>query len=207
MLFFRKGQVICLLILILVFNLFVPFLFEGSYNSTVHSAGFEGEDILKGAGIAIALIVLSQTLFQGRDDSREEEAIDDLPDSEENLARVEGEDEIKLLARVVHGEARGEPYEGQVAVAAVILNRVASSNFPDTIEEVVYQEGQFIAVEDGQYNLDPGESALQASVEALEGEDPSEGAYYFYNPMTARTFWWLRTIEKTVQIGNHVFAK
>ncbi len=217
----QRGQVVCLLIFVLLTNLFVFPLFSVSYQLTpeVRASSFSGEDILKGAGVALALIVITQTLFRARDgDSRVEEeyyeeGIDRITGTEEMGESIDfaasdvSKQEIDLLARVVHGEARGEPFEGQVAVAAVVLNRVKSGDFPDEIEEVIYQEGQFIVVEDGQFDLYPGEKSYQAVFQALEGEDPSQGAYYFYNPIKARTFWWLRTREKTVQIGNHVFAK
>ncbi len=225
MLIRQRGQIICLLIFILLSNLFlVPLILQGTpFASEVRASSFSGEDVLKGAGVALALIVISQTLFRGREDDaragREEQQDDwdydrdDVFEPEEIEDRIEltasdvSKEEIDMLARVVYGESRGEPFEGQVAVAAVVLNRVRSYNFPDEIEEVIFQEGQFIAVEDGQFDLQPGETSYQAVIEALEGEDPSRGAYYFYNPVTARTFWWLRTREKTVQIGNHIFAR
>lgn len=116
-------------------------------------------------------------------------------------------DDLYWLARAVTGEARGEPYRGQIAVAAVIINRVKSEEFPDTIYDVIYQPGQFAAVDDGQINLAPVDSAYSAAREALRGNDPSQGALYFYNPDTARTLWWLETREKTVRIGDHVFAE
>ena len=92
---------------------------------------------------------------------------------------------VNLLARVVYGEARGEPYTGQVAVAAVVLNRVKSSKFPNTISGVVYQSGAFDAVSDGQINMTPDETAKKAAQDALNGWDPSYGAIYYFNPNTA----------------------
>ena len=100
---------------------------------------------------------------------------------------------LNLLARVVYGEARGEPYSGQVAVAAVVLNRVKSSSFPNTISGVVYQAGAFDAVRDGQINLSPNSTAIKAAQDALNGWDPSYGAIYYFNPSTATNKWiWSR---------------
>ncbi len=113
--------------------------------------------------------------------------------------------DLNLLARVVYGEARGEPYTGQVAVAAVVLNRVRSSSFPNTIAGVVYQSGAFDCVADGQINLAPNQSAYNAARDALNGWDPSYGCLFYYNPRTATSKWMLsRTIK--LNIGNHAFC-
>ena len=113
---------------------------------------------------------------------------------------------VNLLARLVYGEARGEPYTGQVAVAAVVLNRVKSSSFPNTIAGVVYQSGAFNVVDDGQINLSPNSTAVKAAQDALNGWDPSYGAIYYFNPNTATNKWiWSRPV--TVTIGNHRFCK
>ena len=113
---------------------------------------------------------------------------------------------LNLLARLVYGEARGEPYSGQVAVAAVVLNRVKSSSFPNTISGVIYQSGAFDAVKDGQINLSPNSTAISAAQDALNGWDPSYGAIYYFNPNTATNAWiWSR--PTTVTIGNHRFCK
>lgn len=113
---------------------------------------------------------------------------------------------VNLLARLVYGEARGEPYTGQVAVAAVVLNRVRSSSFPNTISGVIYQSGAFDVVRDGQINLAPNETAKKAAQDALNGWDPSYGAIYYFNPSTATNKWiWSRPM--TVTIGNHRFCK
>ena len=114
--------------------------------------------------------------------------------------------DLNLLARVVYSEARGEPYTGQVAVAAVVLNRVRSSSFPNTIAGVVYQSGAFDAVADGQINLTPNATAKKAAQDALNGWDPSYGAIYYFNPATATNKWiWSR--PHTITIGNHRFCK
>lgn len=115
--------------------------------------------------------------------------------------------ELELLARVIYGEARGEPFIGQVAVGAVVINRVLSSRFPDTFYGVIYQPGQFTCVADGQINLQPDSTAYRAAREALRGIDPTLGALYYYNPKTARNRWWFKNRRTTVTIGNHVFAR
>ena len=102
---------------------------------------------------------------------------------------------VNLLARVVYGEARGEPYTGQVAVAAVVLNRVKSSKFPNSISGVVYQSGAFDAVADGQINMTPNDTAKKAAQDAINGWDPSYGAIYYFNPSTATNKWiWSRPL-------------
>ena len=113
--------------------------------------------------------------------------------------------DLDLLARCVYGEARGEPYTGQVAIAAVVLNRVRSSKFPNTISGVIYQRGAFTAVSDGQINLTPNETAYKAAREALGGHDPTGGCLYYYNPATATSSWiWTLTVH--LRIGRHNFA-
>ena len=114
--------------------------------------------------------------------------------------------DLNLLSRLVYGEARGEPYTGQVAVAAVVLNRVKHSSFPNTIAGVIYQSGAFDVVADGQINLTPNETAKKAAQDALNGWDPSNGAIYYFNPSTATNKWiWSRPM--TVTIGKHRFCK
>ncbi len=113
---------------------------------------------------------------------------------------------VALLAKAIYSEARGEPYTGQVAVGAVILNRVKSSKFPNTIAGVVYQNGAFTAVDDGQINLTPNSTARKAAQDALNGWDPTYGAIYYFNPNTATNSWiWSRPV--TVVIGKHRFCK
>ena len=114
--------------------------------------------------------------------------------------------DLNLLARLVYGEARGEPYTGQVAVAAVVLNRVKNSSFPNSIAGVIYQSGAFDVVSDGQINLTPNSTAIKAAQDALNGWDPTYGAIYYFNPKTASNKWiWSRPM--TVTIGNHRFCK
>jgi N-acetylmuramoyl-L-alanine amidase len=115
-------------------------------------------------------------------------------------------DEVYTLAQAVHGEARGEPYTGQVAVAAVILNRIDDPRFPNTIAGVIFQPGAFTAVADGQIYMQPNESAMKAARDALNGWDPTGGAIYYFNPATATSKWiWSRPIIKV--IGKHYFCK
>ncbi|MBQ7163951.1 MAG: spore cortex-lytic enzyme [Clostridia bacterium] len=113
--------------------------------------------------------------------------------------------DVYLLARLIHSEARGESYTGQVAVGAVVLNRVKSSSFPNTISGVVYQSNAFTAVSDGQINLAPDETAIRAAKDAMNGWDPSCGSLYYYNPKIA-TSKWILTRKVVVTIGNHIFA-
>ena len=113
--------------------------------------------------------------------------------------------DLYLLAKCVYAEARGESYTGQVAVAAVILNRVKSASFPNTIAGVIYQPYAFTAVSDGQINLEPNQTAYNAARDALNGWDPTYGAIYYYNPKTA-TSKWIYSRKTTVTIGKHVFA-
>lgn len=113
--------------------------------------------------------------------------------------------DLYLLAKCVHAEARGESYVGQVAVAAVILNRVKSPQFPNTIAGVIYQPWAFTAVNDGQINLEPNQTAYNAARDALNGWDPTYGALFYYNPATA-TNKWIWSKKTTVTIGKHVFA-
>ena len=115
---------------------------------------------------------------------------------------------VQLLARAINGEARGEPYEGQVAVGAVILNRVRSSKFPNTIAGVIYQPGAFTAVSDGQIDvpIESKSTVVKAAQDALNGWDPSGGAIYYFNPNTATNKWiWSRPL--TTVIGKHRFCK
>lgn len=113
--------------------------------------------------------------------------------------------DVDLLARLIHGEARGEPYVGMVAVGAVVLNRVKSSRFPNTLAGVIYQSGAFDAVSDGQINLTPNEQSRRAARDALNGWDPTGGCLYYYNPSTATSSWiWSREVR--LSIGDHSFA-
>ncbi len=125
-----------------------------------------------------------------------------------SYAASSGTSDIQLMARAINGEARGEPYEGQVAVGAVILNRVKSSKFPNTIAGVIYQAGAFTAVADGQINhpIEEGSTVYKAAQDAKNGWDPTNGCIYYFNPQTATNKWiWSRPLVKT--IGKHRFCK
>ena len=111
----------------------------------------------------------------------------------------------RLLAKCVYAEARGEPYKGQVAVAAVVLNRVASSSFPNTVSGVIYQSGAFTCVDNGSINNTPDSSCIRAALDALNGWDPTGGCLYYYNPKTAADKWIFSRTVQTV-IGRHSFA-
>ncbi len=235
--------------IITIFLLMVFFIFSSSgmfllpdlnNNNTVRASEFDGEDVLKGVGVAVLILTATQYFFS-RDEKEDEDIEDPLRDDEEEIYRVDRENDrdivseeapmdliydddrrseirstmrekniderdINKLAQLVYGEARGEPFIGQIAVAAVVLNRMDAGNFPDSIPDVIYQSEQFTAVTDGQYFQEPDTLAYLAVFEALEGNDPSQGARYFYNPKTADNLDWFRSLEKTAVIGNHVFA-
>lgn len=114
--------------------------------------------------------------------------------------------DLNLLSRVVYSEARGEPYVGQVAVAAIVLNRVSHSSFPNSVAGVVYQSGAFDAVSDGQINLTPDLTARKAAQDAINGWDPTYGCIYYFNPSTATSKWiWSR--PQVLTIGKHIFCR
>ena len=112
----------------------------------------------------------------------------------------------KLLAKLVYAEARGESYKGQVAVAAVVLNRVSSSSFPNTISGVIYQTGAFSCVSNGSINNTPNDTAVRAALDAMNGWDPTNGCLYYYNPGKTSDSW-IRTRTVVTVIGNHYFAR
>lgn len=123
-----------------------------------------------------------------------------------NMPKGFSQNDIRLMANAVHGEARGEPYTGQVAVAAVILNRINSSTFPNTVSGVIFEPGAFTAVADGQIWLTPNENSKKAVIDAVNGWDPTGNALYYFNPDTATSGWiWGRPQIK--RIGKHIFCK
>ncbi len=193
----RKGNLLRIISLTLIFILFVPILnsiFTPDYNR-VYAEELNKKDAYQGLALTLLLAYFLKQVGDGS-----------------STTSVRGsmnytDDELYWLAKVVHAEGRGEPYQGQIAIAAVVLNRVESDQFPDTIYSVIHQKKQFSSVGDGQINLEPNKSAYQAAREAFNGKDPSYGALYFYNPKTAKTLWWLLSREKTVEIGNHAFAR
>lgn len=146
----------------------------------------------------VLIILLSLIIFLGVN----------IEDINISYAANSGTSDIQLMARAINGEARGEPYEGQVAVGAVILNRVKSSQFPNTIAGVIYQSGAFTAVADGQINapISEGSTVYKAAQDAKNGWDPTGGCIYYFNPQTATNKWiWSRPLVKT--IGKHRFCK
>lgn len=166
---------------------------DGIYGSQTQSAvrWFQSKNGLSVDGIAGPKTLAAMGIFNS---------------STNSSSSATNSNDLNLLARLVYGEARGEPYAGQVAVAAVVLNRVKSSSFPNTVSGVIYQSGAFDVVKDGQINLTPDSTARKAAQDALNGWDPSYGAIYYFNPKTATNKWiWSR--PATVTIGNHRFCK
>ncbi|SFX72545.1 N-acetylmuramoyl-L-alanine amidase [Thermoactinomyces sp. DSM 45891] len=123
--------------------------------------------------------------------------------------KIDNQPNLELLARAVYSEARGEEFQGQVAVASVIINRTESGAFPRSIRGVIFQKNAFTAVSDGQFWLKPDAEAYQAAKLAINGSDPTDGALYYYNPKTATSKWMKSKAEKssTKRIGNHVFMQ
>lgn len=194
-----KNSLVIILVLILTVNfIFLPiFSLEANAEDSINK-----EDIYTGIGVAVLLVIISK-IAENNNKFTETSNNSRVNIDYENLDN----EDVEILARAIYAESRGEPYKGQVAVGAVILNRVKSANFPNSIEKVIYQDGQFSSVQDGQINLLPNETAFKAAKAAIEGEDPSKGALFFYNPKTAKTLWWLNSRDKLTEIGNHVFAK
>lgn len=131
-----------------------------------------------------------------------------IPKEKVKATNNSSDSDLQLIARAINGEARGEPYEGQVAIGAVILNRVKDSRFPNTVAGVIYQAGAFTAVADGQINtaIAEGSTVVKAAQDAINGWDPTNGAVYYFNPNTATNKWiWSRPLIKT--IGKHRFCK
>ncbi|MGM0502484.1 MAG: cell wall hydrolase [Bacillota bacterium] len=198
-----NNRVINIIALTLIIVLIAPTvnLFLGNGFSIVQAQGIDEEKAVKGLIISGLLVFMLDKMF---DDSSVEFSYEDGKGS---ISVEDNDDKAYWLSKAIHAEARGEPYKGKVAVGAVILNRVKSPEFPNTIYSVIHQKGQFSSVKDGQIKLKPNQEAHRAAKQALEGDDPSRNALYFYNPIIAKTLWWLTTREKTVQIGDHVFAK
>lgn len=129
-----------------------------------------------------------------------------LSDHAQTSGGAYSQNDVDLLANIISAEARGEPFEGQVAVGAVVLNRVSHPSFPDSIAGVVYQPGAFTAITDGQINEKIAESSRRAAKEALNGADPSGGAIYYYNPKKTSNQW-IRSRPVIKQIGAHLFCR
>lgn len=123
-----------------------------------------------------------------------------------NNTTTNNNSDLNLLSKLVHAEARGEPYQGMVAVAATVLNRVSNSKFPNTIAGVIYQSGAYTCVSDGQINLEANSQAKKAAQDAINGWDPTSGCIYYFNPSTATSSWiWSR--PQVITIGKHIFCK
>jgi N-acetylmuramoyl-L-alanine amidase len=188
-------QIIVTLALILLFNsVFLPYL---APVSELKAASIEKEDIYTGLGLMFLLVVLS-----GGSDSQETKTRDDFY-SYKNFSEAD----MEILASIINAEARGESYQGKVAVGAVIINRVYHPSFPNSIKKVVYQSGQFTPVENGMIDLSPDDESFRAAYDAVSGLDPSQGSLYFYNPAKSRNPDFFAEREEVVTIGNHVFLK
>ncbi len=192
---YRWSLIFLLLLALLGNQVFLPAVVQAS-------SGIEEKDIFVGLGVAVLVYIIFQL---GRDIRAGSPSAQKAPDGKEEIVS-DPETDLELLAHLIHSESRGEPYIGQVAVGAVVLNRVNSSRFPNTVEEVIMAPGQFSVVDKGTFYLSPNETAFKAARDALSGVDPTGGALYFYNPRTARNLSWFLTLRKTITIGNHVFA-
>ncbi|RAK11192.1 N-acetylmuramoyl-L-alanine amidase [Halanaerobium saccharolyticum] len=189
-------KIIISLALIMILNaVFLPYIMP---SAELKAASIEKEDIYTGLGLMFLLVVLS-----GGGDNKNEAVRSDDFHSYKNFSA----DEIEILASIINAEARGESYDGKVAVGAVIINRVYHPSFPNSIREVVYQSGQFTPVENGMINLSPDSDSFKAAYDAVSGLDPSQGSLYFYNPAKSRNPSFFAGREKVVTIGNHVFLK
>lgn len=156
------------------------------------------------------LSVIDNTKALQKNDKKDSiEFIDDKqPATKEKVKNYDPRD-IELLARLVHAEAKGEPYKGKVAVAAAVLNRVENPAYPGTIREVIYQYNhgyQYCPIVNGQINLPADKIAYEAVKEALQGNDPTSGALSFYNPAKTSNYW-IRSRPYCIKIGNHIFVK
>ncbi|MFW5996006.1 MAG: cell wall hydrolase [Halanaerobiaceae bacterium] len=177
--------------LILLSQFFLPTFIMPQ--TSVARASIEEKEIYKGLGIALGLVLIAKA---GQYFNSSSEPPEDSDFSQEDM---------DLLATIIHAEARGEPLSGQIAVGAVVLNRLKSPEFPNNIRKIIYQSDQFTSVRDGQIDLQPNDTAYEAAKKAIEGEDPSQDSLYFYNPRKADSSW-LFTLPVNTTIGNHVFA-
>ncbi|MGM0415111.1 MAG: cell wall hydrolase [Bacillota bacterium] len=191
----KLKKIILVLTLIMLLNMtFLPYITE---SAEVKASSIEKDDIYTGLGLMFLFIAL------GGGNNNQQEVSDDEFNSYQNFSS----DEIKILASIINAEARGESYKGKVAVGAVIINRVYHPSFPNTIKEVVYQSGQFTPVENGMIDKKPDSDSLKAAYDAVEGEDPSQGSLYFYNPEKSKNPSFFAKREKVTTIGDHVFLK
>ncbi len=183
---------------------------DGIFGLRTHEAvlEFQKENGIRATGVVDreTLEAVYQKKSGDRNSGRAALRAADARKAAEPVSRGVSREEVTMLARAIHGEARGESFQGQAAVGAVIVNRTRSRDFPDTIDGVIFQPGAFDAVDDGQIWLKPDQKAVKAAELALSGYDPTGGAIYYWNPVTSTSRWiWSRPIIK--QIGDHVFAK
>lgn len=190
-----KKIIIALALIIILNSVFLPYLMPVA---ELKAASIEKEDIYTGLGLMFLLVV-----FSGGGNGENEAVKKDDFYSYKNFSA----DEIEILASIINAEARGESYNGKVAVGAVIINRVYHPSFPNSIREVVYQSGQFTPVENGMINLSPNSDSYKAAYDAVGGMDPSKGSLYFYNPAKSRNPDFFAKMEKVITIGNHDFLK
>ncbi|MFP4199027.1 MAG: cell wall hydrolase [Halanaerobium sp.] len=195
-----KKILIILVSIMLLNSLFLPSLLPVS---EIKAASIEKEDVYTGLGLVFLMVVFSGSDKEEEKDKKQEEVESDEFYDHKNFSA----DEIEILASIINAEARGESYKGKVAVGAVIINRVYDPSFPDSIKEVVYQSGQFTPVDNGMIDLSPNSDAFKAAYDAVNGEDPSKGSLYFYNPEKSKNPDFFAKREKVVTIGNHVFLK
>jgi N-acetylmuramoyl-L-alanine amidase len=188
-------KIIIILTMILVLNVvFIPIMMPAA---EVKASSIEKEDIYTGLGLMFLMVVLGSG-----NDNKQGTTRDDFY-SYKNF----NSDEMEILASIINAEARGESFEGKVAVGAVIINRVYHPSFPNSIKGVVYQSGQFTPVENGMINLSPSNDAFKAAYDAVSGIDPSKGSLYFYNPAKSKNPDFFADRTKVVTIDNHVFLK
>lgn len=174
---------------------------DGSYGYRTYTAvkSYQSSNGLKADGIAGDRTLTSLGINAGQYAAG-------TASSDGNAGNYTSNQDVTLLARLINGEARGEPYEGQVAVGAVVLNRTRDARFPSTVAGVIYQPGAFTAIVDGQIGAEMKQSSINAARDALNGWDPSGGAVYYFNPATATSAWiWSRPLIKI--IGNHRFCR
>ncbi|MGM0445177.1 MAG: cell wall hydrolase [Bacillota bacterium] len=196
----------CFLLIFLLLVMLNSIIFTNPvFTKKVSAAGLESNDILTGLGIAAILYILFESM--DNDNLVESEIDRDNLQDEQNIEINIDSINVDLLARAIYAEARGESFEGQVAVGAVIINRMNSPKFPNTVESVLYQPGQFKCVENGQIDQVPNQNAYRAARRAVDGEDPSKGALFFFNPDKSADPAAFDRYEVTVRIGDHIFAK
>lgn len=195
-----KKIMIMLAIILLLNTVLMPYL-SPAYRVKADSS-IEKEDIYTGLGLMFLLVVLAGGNEKNVESSDEQINREDFYDYKNFNA-----EEMEILASIINAEARGESYQGKVAVGAVIINRVYHPSFPNTIKDVVYQSGQFKPVDNGMINLSPSSDSYQAAYDAADGIDPSNGSLYFYNPAKSTNPQFFAKRTKMAEIGNHVFLK